>query len=349
MRARLWRHDLTLRTPVRAAHQVHLTRTHLFFELEVDGVYGLGEVSPQPEPLNGDPGLDEVLVELEHFTVRQLFEVTQREGSPPDWSRMGHLAGSRRASRTASALVEMALFDWQLRRDHRTLDEQWPPRWDTPAQRTVSVDDAHDLAFLDDAAQLRVKVGIDPVPERSWRELGARGLPVLIDFNCSAGSIDDVVATVSQAREHLEVVAVEQPFAPGNVVEHARLAEVVGVAVSLDEGVRSRRDLDQIVRYRAASMVCVKPARVGGYSQARTVIERAHALGLEVYVGGFFESPLGRAANRVLAHHLVQRPSDIGDAPLVIDEQLLEVDPWGCGYLPGTGLASTTPLAEWTS
>jgi L-alanine-DL-glutamate epimerase-like enolase superfamily enzyme len=106
---------------------------------------------------------------------------------------------------------------------------------------------------------------------------------------------------------------VEQPFAAGNVVDHARLASRLTVDVSLDEGVRSVRDLQQIVRYGAAAMVCVKPARVGGLANARTIIARAQELGLRVYLGGFFESPYARRVNRALANSCLSEPSDLGD------------------------------------
>ena len=49
--------------------------------------------------------------------------------------------------------------------------------------------------------------------------------------------------------------------------------------LSIDEGVRSVRDVAQIVRYRAAEIICVKPARVGGLANARTIIVRAQEAG----------------------------------------------------------------------
>src|ERR1700693_3217662 len=64
MKLRLWRHQMNLRNPITSAAQVHATRTHLFLELEIDGVVGLGEVSPQPVTLNGDPSMQDVLDEL---------------------------------------------------------------------------------------------------------------------------------------------------------------------------------------------------------------------------------------------------------------------------------------------
>lgn len=343
MRARMWRHDTQLRSPVTSAFQVHATRTHLFLEVEFDGVRGLGEISPQPVTLNGDPGYDEVVVELEHFTLRQFIEAAKREGTVPQWTRVTHFAGSRRASSFACALLEMALLDAYLRARRETIEDRFPVRHETPTQVTVSLLDDNPWVASEGAVQVRAKVSPAAMSEEKWRRLEQLGMPVLLDFNCSAGTTQDVVTTVTAAQSHVEVAAVEQPFAPGNVVEHARLARMLDVPVSLDEGVRHRRDLDQIVRYGAARIVCVKPARVGGYAQARTMIEQGQQLGLEVYVGGFFETPLARRANRALARHYVTLASDIADSDLETGEVLVG-DPWGCGFLPGDLLESSSPL-----
>ena len=343
MRVRLWRHELSLGSSITTSQQVHATRTHLYLEVEIDGVLGMAEISPQPHALNGDPGLDDVLVELEHFTLRQFVEVTQRERAAPHWARVTHFAGSRPASYAASALLEMALLDANLRTRREGVAAQWPERFDTPLQSTVSLLDDQPMSPHRDAAQLRAKVSHAPVPLSRWRELADQGLPVMLDFNCAGHDVDDVVSFTATARSHVEVVAVEQPFAPGNVVEHARLAAVLDVPVSLDEGVRHRRDIDQIVRYRAAAQICVKPARVGGFAQARTMIERAQRYDLEVYLGGFFESPLARRANRALARHYLTRPSDVAEVDLDT-AGLFVVDPWGYGLLPGEVLESKETL-----
>ena len=336
---------MNLASPVTASAQVHAARTHLFLEVELDGVRGFGEIAPQPVTLNGDPGVEDVIVELEHFTLRQFAEAAQREGRAPSWSRITHFAGSRPASYPASALLEMALLDAQLRDQQSTIDDQWSARFDTPIQPTVSLLDDNTWVVHDDVVQIRAKVSTAPVSEAKWRQLAELQLPVLLDFNCSARDRDDVVAVATRATSFVDVVAVEQPFAPGNVVEHARLAAVLDVPVSLDEGVRHRRDLDQIVRYQAARLVCVKPARVGGFAQARTMIERAQLLGLGVYVGGFFESSLARRANRALARHYLELPSDIGDVVLDARDVLLP-DSWGCGFLPGSALESKEALVN---
>ena len=338
MRVRLWRVTLGAATSVRAAHQVHADRDHLFLEIRHEGVVGLGEVAPQPTRLNGDPGVEEVLLELEDYLLPMVEQIVTREGGIPHWSRVPGFSGSRVASATAIALVQSAVLDWDLRVTSRHLRDHWPVRFDPPRQATVSLIDAGEWPDVEGVSQVRAKVHEGPLDPGTLRRLGDLGRPVLVDFNCSAQTIEGVRDVLTAVADVAEIIAVEQPFAPGNVVEHARLAEVVPVAVSLDEGVRHRRDLDQIARYGAASMVGVKIARVGGPARAITMIDHARSLGLRPYVGGFFESPLARAMNRAVAQHLVEAPSDIAPVALTGTVDLLVEDRWGCGYLPGEGL-----------
>ncbi|HEY5010933.1 MAG TPA: enolase C-terminal domain-like protein, partial [Acidimicrobiales bacterium] len=118
----------------------------------------------------------------------------------------------------------------------------------------------------------------------------------------------------------------------GNVVDTARLAEQLDVPVSIDEGIRSVRDVAQIVRYRAAELICVKPARVGGLANARTIILKAHEEGLRAYVGGFFESPYARRVHRWLANSCVDEPSDVGPVEVVLEGYQREVDETSDGF-----------------
>ena len=86
------------------------------------------------------------------------------------------------------------------------------------------------------------------------------------------------------------------------------------------------RDVAQIVRYQAADLLCVKPARVGGLANARTIVARAREAGLRPYVGGFFESPYARHVHRALARSCVDEPSDLGPVDVVHEGVRGEVD-----------------------
>jgi O-succinylbenzoate synthase len=342
MRVRLWRQDAQIRHPVSAAQQRHDHRSRLFLEIEFDGATGYGEVAPQPYALNGDPGIDEVLDEVRAFVIPQLRQIVEREGDLPSWSRVGRFAGPRAASNTAVALVEMALLERELHGSGRSIEEIWTPVVETPLQATVSLLGDEPWEVAGDVVRLRVKTEPGTPSRRALERLAALQIPVLLDFNCSASRDTEVIEQVRVISDVATVSGVEQPFAPGNVIEHARLAEQLGVALSIDEGVRSRRDLDQLVRYRAASLICVKPARVGGLANARTLIARAQESGLRPYIGGFFESPYARRVHRALARQGVSEPSDLVPVAVELVGYTSEVDPVADAF----GLRPSVALLE---
>jgi O-succinylbenzoate synthase len=312
MKLTLWRDDVEILHPVAAARQRHDVRSRLFLRLEHGAVEGFAEIAPQPFALNGDPGIAEVIQELDGVVLLQIQGAFEREGSLPSWTRIARFAGSRAASLPAAALVEMAFLDRELRADDTSVLSLWPRNFATPVQATVSALDEEPWHVPFGVARVRVKTSPGPLSAWALERLRELSVPVLLDFNCSATNDEDVFYQVRQIGDSAVLAAVEQPFAAGNVVDHARLAEQMDVPVSLDEGVRTVRDLAQIERYHAARLVCIKPARVGGYANARTMVERAKQLGLRPYIGGFFESPFARHVNRLLCEHCVEEPSDIG-------------------------------------
>ncbi|NNN02289.1 MAG: hypothetical protein HKL86_10705 [Acidimicrobiaceae bacterium] len=346
MKVELWRRNVTLESPVAAANERHAVRSRLYLGVEFDGETGYGEVSPQPAALNGDPAVSDVLDELGAVVLPQLRQIIDREGSLPSWSRVARLAGPRAASNPAVSLVEMALLDREMRVAETSVEELWPPLYDTPLQSTVSLIELDPWLIDQGATRLRVKVRPGAVESSMLQRLASVHLPVLLDFNCSASSDAEVIELVGAVRPHAEIEGVEQPFAPGNVIDHARLGEQLDVAISLDEGIRSPRDIDQVVRYRAASIVCVKPARVGGLANARTIIMRAKEAGLRPYVGGFFESPYARCVHSALARSLVDEPSDL--AIVGIEESAygseVEYRHHSFGAVPATRMLETSHL-----
>ena len=326
MKATLWRQDTEIRFAVSAATQRHDGRSRLFLRVEHDDVVGYGEVAPQPKELNGDPGILDVIDEIRLFVLPQLRQIVEREGDLPSWTRVARFAGSRTASNTAVALVEMALLDRALRASRQSIDSLWPQECSTPLQATVSLIDDDEWHLGPDVARVRAKTS-SAMP-RSWalERLSTLSVPVLLDFNCAADNDAAVLDQVRVLRNVVELDGVEQPYDAGNVVDMARLAEQLTIPLSVDEGLRSLRDLAQIVRYRAAQILCVKPSRVGGVANARTIIATAQEAGLRPYVGGFFESPFARQVNRMMAGTSVTEPSDLSPVPVLLDGYAHEVD-----------------------
>jgi O-succinylbenzoate synthase len=338
MKTTLWRQDVTMRFSVLAAGERHDERARLFLRIDHDGVAGFGEVAPQPIELNGDAALSDVIDELRVFVVPQLHQILEREGDVPSWTRVARFAGPRAASNQAVALVEMAILDRELRSTRQSARSLWPAQFETPLLATVSLLD--DVAWNVGPGATRVRAKTSSATPRPFalERLSQLSLPVLLDFNCGAGNDAEVIEQVRIIGDVASVVGVEQPYAAGNVVDSARLAEKLDVPLSIDEGVRSVRDVGQIVRYRAAQIICVKPARVGGLANARSIIFAAREAGLRPYVGGFFESPYARHVHAQLAHNCVEEPSDLAPVSVRLAgyEQEIDVRSGGFGVTPSS-------------
>jgi o-succinylbenzoate synthase len=339
VRVSLWRGDSSLVRVVTSAAQRHHVRTHLYCEIDHDGVVGYGEVSPQPSAVNGDPSVADVIDELVGVLVPRLVGIVAREGDLPEWSRAATLVAGRDSALFGASLLEMALLDREQRRRGERLAALWPARVDTPLQATVSLLDDEEWV-VGDVARVRVKSAPGALSERGLARLGDLARPIVLDFNCSA-TASEVIKQVARLRGVVEIDAIEQPFAPGNLADAALLARELAVDLSVDEGLRSYQDLVQIARYHAATMICVKPARLGGFAPARSVIARARELGMRVYLGGFFESDFARRVNRAFANAFVDEASDVG--PVALEEESAVASD-GLGWRPAPAVLARAQL-----
>jgi O-succinylbenzoate synthase len=71
--------------------------------------------------------------------------------------------------------------------------------------------------------------------------------------------------------------------------------------ICLDESIGSARDAAAAIALGACRVVNVKPARVGGYLEARRVHDVAAASGVPAWCGGMLETGVGRGPNLALA------------------------------------------------
>jgi len=128
----------------------------------------------------------------------------------------------------------------------------------------------------------------------------------------AAAAVDDV-RRLTQLDE-LDVTCIEQPLPPADLPGHAALAEILATPVGLDESLTSVRRVTDAIRYGACEVACLKPARLGGLLAARHAAEACRAAGVPAFVGGFFETGLGRTANvAVAAVSGFTLPGDLSD------------------------------------
>ena len=145
------------------------------------------------------------------------------------------------------------------------------------------------------AARVRLKIepGWEVEPVRAVRA-DHPDLVLQVDANGSFGAGDEDVAVLSRLAE-FDVLCIEQPLPPADLVAHAQLARVLPVPICLDESLSTPRRVTDALRNGACAMACLKPARLGGLRATRAAHAACAAAGVPAFVGGFFEAGLGRA------------------------------------------------------
>ena len=112
-----------------------------------------------------------------------------------------------------------------------------------------------------------------------------------------AGAWDlETAAERIEAVRPFRIEYVEQPLAAWDMTGHAALRERVRVPIALDESIDSEGSARAALAERAADVIVVKPARVGGSAATLRIVEAASAAGASAVLGTYFETGVGIAS-----------------------------------------------------
>ena len=120
-------------------------------------------------------------------------------------------------------------------------------------------------------------------------------------------SVDANSAYTFDDREHLkklddfDLLMVEQPLQNDDLLDHAKLQQLMNTAICLDESIVGQRQAATALELKSCRIINIKIGRVGGYSEALGIHDSCHSSGIPVWCGGMLESGIGRAHNIALA------------------------------------------------
>ena len=120
-------------------------------------------------------------------------------------------------------------------------------------------------------------------------------------------SVDANSAYTFDDREHLkklddfDLLMVEQPLQNDDLLDHAKLQQLMKTAICLDESIVGQRQATTALELKSCRIINIKIGRVGGYSEALGIHDSCHSSGIPVWCGGMLESGIGRAHNIALA------------------------------------------------
>jgi o-succinylbenzoate synthase len=143
--------------------------------------------------------------------------------------------------------------------------------------------------------KLKVAPGWDVEPVRAVRA-DYPDLDLHVDANGIYSESTEHL-TALRALDEYDLTMIEQPFAPRNLLAHARLQRHLVTPICLDESVETLDDLETALSLEALRVLNIKVSRMGGLTAARAAHDRAQQAGIPVWCGGMHEFGIGRAAN----------------------------------------------------
>lgn len=328
---------LALREEVRSAGLTHSDKVTVFFCVSTDEGPGWGECCAYPGARFPDPVPTDVEPVLVDAVVGRFFSECP-EGSLPPADRIASLCrgtGSV-AEQSVGAALEMAVLDVELRATGRSLAS-----WigvspgpvasgglvGIPSERDLDALVAATAAALEQGAA-RVRLKIEPGWERRPLEAVRARFPEVALLADANGSFSWDDAGLLRTLDDLDLACLEQPFAPEDLPAHAALAKTMDTPIGLDESLWSRERVAEAVASGACRVACLKPGRLGGAVATVEAARICAGAGVQCFVGGFFESGLGRSLNATLsARPEFGLPGDLGNP-----DRYLATNPFG--YLP---------------
>ncbi|MFI7398942.1 o-succinylbenzoate synthase [Streptomyces sp. NPDC049541] len=295
--------EIPLVTPFRTSFGTMTTKDTFLLHVVTDAAEGWSEFAADPEPRYCSEfvaGAELVLRDFLLPRIATLPQLTVAALAPAMAKIKGH--------ELAKATLETAVLDAELRSYGMPLATYLGAvRERVPAGVSVGIKDSVP-ELLDDVERylaegyVRIKLKIEPgwdvEPVRAVRERFGDALPLQVDANTAYTLAD---AEHLRRLDAFGLLLIEEPLDENNLYAHAQLQRRLQTPVCLDESLHNARDAASAIAMEACRVVNVKPARVGGYLEARRIHDVAHAHGVPVWCGGMLETGIGRAPNLALA------------------------------------------------
>lgn len=297
--------DVPLREPFGIATGAQIVARNVLVEAELeDGTVGLGEAAPFPA----------VSGETQEGVLAALPEVAQAlQGTDVARYRPACALAREILKDVPSALagVETALFDAIARRARISLFSffggQEPTLFTDITIPTGDVTRAVDAATRARAAGfrcLKIKVGgtaLDADVERVRAvHAAAPEAELVLDANAAYTATEALALLARLGPAKGRVTLFEQPTAREDIDGLAEVERSGNVPVCADESARGAREVAELARQGAASVVNIKIAKTG-IVEAWEMIATARSHGLGMMIGGMVETELSMTTSACLA------------------------------------------------
>ncbi|HEY4571943.1 MAG TPA: o-succinylbenzoate synthase [Kribbella sp.] len=334
---------------------------HILVELEdASGAIGWGEIASPSDPYYVPETVESCWHIAEHYLLPAVLDCP--------WQHPGQLqvAWSKvRGNQFAKAGVDVAAWVlWAESRSMPLATALGGTRTEVVAGVSLGIEPTIDDLLTEVERQaaagyprvkLKIAPGWDVQPVRAVRTAYPK-LDLHVDAN---GSYTADHLTQLRALDEFGLTMIEQPFAPRDLLAHARLQRELVTPICLDESIETLDDLETALELEALKVLNIKVSRMGGLTPARAAHDRAHEAGIPVWCGGMHEFGVGRLANVALSSLPgFTLPSDVSasekyyardivePAVVAVDGVVQVPNATGLGHVVDTGLIEANTVAR---
>jgi o-succinylbenzoate synthase len=123
-------------------------------------------------------------------------------------------------------------------------------------------------------------------------------LPLMADAN-SSYSLNDIERL--KELDQFNLMMIEQPLAADDIIDHAKLQQMLDTPICLDESIVTSDDARKAIELGSCKVINIKPGRVGGLTESKKIHDLCQKYKLPVWCGGMIETGISRAHNIALA------------------------------------------------
>lgn len=300
----------------------------IILTLHSDGIEGYGEGTANNWPGYSYESSDTIWLSLTEYILPRVIGKHYQTAA-----QLLHDLRMIRGHNMAVATLETAFWDAQAKAAGLPL---WVmlggQRTEHPVGASLGIQDSIEKTVetaLAHAAQgykrlkFKIKPGWDVAPLKAVRS-ALPDMNLTVDAN-SAYRLTD--ARVFQELDELGLDYIEQPLAHDDLLDHAKLQQLLSTPICLDESIHSPEDARKGLEIDAGRIINVKLGRVRGHLMSRRVHDVAHSFGAPVWCGGMLELGIGRAHNLHLSSlESFSLPGDTASASRYWTEDI--VSPW---------------------
>lgn len=340
--------DIPQRTTFRSAIGLRKSRQAILLRwTDKNGQQGYGECSCRPDPYYSSEFLEGVALVIERFLFPMACQSETYGGLVQAMQQV-------RGWPFAKAALEMAAHDLLFHKHGKSIFDHWRilAKPHIPVGISIGLqEDLHQLektvsdALADHYHRLKFKIhpGFDPAQTQL---LDAYREQLIISFDANGSfqknDIDELKQFVPFGS------ALEQPFPPHRI-DYCQAAKdkFPDLKICLDEEVKSLGQMIQAHQLGAVDELNIKPGRVGGLVSSIALADYCYEHDIPCWVGGMFESGIGRSINLQFAARLDAPAHDLSPSGRYFERDVLAVplqmDKKGCIALSDAENAEVDP------